>query len=329
MRPEPSAYIVGSGSSLPAREVTNEELGPRLGLTPAEIEKSSGIRARRWAGEGENTSELAAAALEEALGDAGVAPVEVDYLILGTMTPDVQIPGPAPAVQTRAGLGAIPALDIRAACCNLLYGVEIAGALIRAGRARRVALCLAEIQSRWLKLAPEDGTLSMLFGDGAAALVLSAEARPGALAVGDVLLATDGQYADELGVRAPGTRFGDRPADRWPRMNGQTIILHAARKMTAACQELLARNHLQPHDIDWLVPHQANLNLMKGLARALGMPAEALVSIVETTGNTSSASMGLALDRLRRSGRLRPGQRILMPAFAAGFTWGAGLLTVE
>jgi 3-oxoacyl-[acyl-carrier-protein] synthase-3 len=320
MQAEPSAYIVGSGSYLPVREVANAELGPRLGLSPAEIEKSSGIRARRWAGEGQTTSELAAAALEEALRDAGVARAEIDYLILGTMTPDVQIPGTAPAVQTRAGLGAIPSLDIRAACCNMLYGLEIGGALLRAGLARCVALCLGEVQSVWLNLAPENGTLSMLFGDGAAALILSAQPRPGALAVRDVLLATDGQYADELGVRAPGTR---------PRMNGQTIILHASRKMTSACQDLLARNRLRPPDVDWLVPHQANLNLMKGLARSLGVPADALVSVIETTGNTSSASMGLALDHLRRGGRLRAGQKILLAAFAAGFTWGAGLLTVE
>lgn len=329
MRAEPSAYIVGSGSNLPVREVANVELGPRLGLSPAEIEKSSGIRARRWAGEGQTTSELAAAALEEALRDAGLAPAAVDYLILGTMTPDVQIPGTAPAVQTRAGLGAIPCLDIRAACCNMLYGLEIGGALLRAGLARCVALCLGEVQSAWLNLAPEDGTLSMLFGDGAAALILSAQPRPGALAVRDVLLATDGQYTDELGVRAPGTRFGNSPGECRPRMNGQTIILHASRKMASACQELLARNRLQPSDIDWLVPHQANLNLMKGLARSLGVPADALVSVIETTGNTSSASMGLALDHLRRGGRLRAGQKILLAAFAAGFTWGAGLLTVE
>jgi 3-oxoacyl-[acyl-carrier-protein] synthase-3 len=295
-------------------------LSPRLGLSPVEIERSSGIRARRWAGEGQTTSELAAAALDVALSDAGLAPAAIDYLILGTMTPDVQIPGTAPAVQSRAGLGAIPSLDIRAACCNMLYGLEIGGALLEAGRARSVALCLGEVQSPWLNLTPAAGTLSMLFGDGAAALILSAQPRPGALALGDVLLATDGQYADDLGVRAPGS---------WPRMNGQTVILHASRKMTAACRDLLARNGLQPSDIDWLVPHQANLNLMQGLARGLGVPADSLVSIVETTGNTSSASMGLALDHLRRGGRLRAGQKILLAAFAAGFTWGAGLLTVE
>jgi 3-oxoacyl-[acyl-carrier-protein] synthase-3 len=323
------AYVVGSGSKLPARQVGNAELSPRLGLSPEQIEKSSGIRSRRWAAENETTSGLGAAALELAMRDAGVGANQVDYLILGTMTPDVQIPGTAPAVQNLLGLGAIPCLDIRAACCNALYGLQVGCALIRSGVASCVALCLAEVQSAWLNLTPEDGTLSMLFGDGAAALILSGEPRPGALKVLDVILATDGQYADDLGVRAPGARFGNGLSDRWPRMNGRTVILHASRRMTAACQELLARNQLQSSGIHWLAPHQANLNLMKGLARGLGLSAETLVSIIETTGNTSSASMGLALDHLRRSGRLQAGQRILLPAFAAGFTWGAGLLTVE
>jgi 3-oxoacyl-[acyl-carrier-protein] synthase-3 len=322
-------YVVGSGSNLPARQVGNAELGLRLGLSPEQIEKSSGICSRRWAEEGETTSGLGAAALELAMRDAGVGASQVDYLIFGTMTPDVQIPGTAPAVQNLLRLGAIPCLDIRAACCNALYGLQIGSALIGSGVASCVALCLAEVQSAWLNLTPEDGTLSMLFGDGASALILSAQPRPGALEVLDVVLATDGQYADDLGVRVPGTRFGNGPGDRWPRMNGRTIILHASRKMTAACQELLGRNRLQSSDIHWLVPHQANLNLMKGLARALGLSADSLVSIIETTGNTSSASMGLALDHLRRSGRLQAGERVLLPAFAAGFTWGAGLLTVE
>ncbi len=300
-----------------------------MGLSAGQIEKSSGIRSRRWAAENETTSELGAAALDLAIRDAGVAPNQIDYLLLGTMTPDVRIPGSAPAVQARLGLGAIPCLDVRAACCNALYALQIGSALIRSGTASCIAIVLAEVQSTWLNLAPEDGTLSMLFGDGAAALILRAEPRPGALEVSDVLLATDGQYADDLGIRAPGVRFGDSPNDRRPRMNGQTIIMHASRKMTAACQELLKRNRIEPAGVSWLVPHQANLNLMKGLQRSLGIPAEALVSIIETTGNTSSASMGLALDHLRRSGRLCAGQKILLPAFAAGFTWGAGLLTVE
>lgn len=329
MQRDPRVFVIGSGSKLPTRQVGNEELSPLLGLSAAQIEKSSGIQSRRWAAENETTSELGAAALGSAMLDAGVEPNQIDYLLVGTMTPDARIPGTAPNVQARLGLDAIPCLDIRAACCNALYALQIGAALIRSGVARCVAIVLAEVQSPWLSLTPEDGTLSMLFGDGAAALILRAEPRPGVLEISDVLLATDGQYADDLGIRAPGVRFGDSPSDRRPRMNGQTVIMHASRKMTAACQELLKRNRLEPAGVTWLVPHQANLNLMKGLQRSLGLPAEALVSVIETTGNTSSASMGLALDQLRRGGRLCTGQKILLPAFAAGFTWGAGLLTVE
>lgn len=330
-----NAFIIGTGSHVPDKIVTNEEIAEALDLSPEQIFRSSGIRRRRWAASGTTTSGMAASALTLALADAGCAPGDVDYLLMGTMTPDRYIPGSAPSVQRRAGLGEIPSLDLRAACCNMLYGLQMARALVVSGAARTVALCLAEIQSVWLDLSPASKHLSMLFGDGAAALIISSEQRPAAIEILDVAVATDGAYVDDLGIRRPGTEFGNdlttalavEGGDYKAQMNGQSVILQATRRLLAICQEVLRRNQMTINDVGWIVPHQANANLLAQLARNLRFSTERerVVSLLEDYGNTSSASMGMAIDKLRRSGRLQPGDFILLPAFAAGFTWGAGL----
>jgi 3-oxoacyl-[acyl-carrier-protein] synthase-3 len=302
-----TAYITGSGLYAPEQSISNEEIAERLGLEAEQIFKSSGIRRRRWATQGTTTSSLAAEALKLALDDAGLRAEDIDYVLFGTMTPDRFIPGSSPAVQKALGLREVPCLDIRATCCNALYGLQVARALVRSGAARRVAVCLAEIQSAFLDLSPAAGTTSMLFGDGASALVVSDEKTGGALEILDVHLATDGTYIDDLGMRCPGTEFGtarsysptEHAEDFAARMVGQSVILQASRKIVAACQTVLERNSLQAADVRWMVPHQANANLL--------------------------ASMGIALDVLRRSDRIQPGDRLLLPAFGAGFTWGAGL----
>jgi 3-oxoacyl-[acyl-carrier-protein] synthase-3 len=325
-------YINGTGSALPDRVVTNEDLAPALGMSPEQIVKSSGIRRRHWAGPETSTSKLAADALKQALEDAQVAPAEVDYLVFGTMTPDRFIPGSAPAVQQILGLGEIPCLDIREACCNALYALQLARALVMSGTAKYVAICLAEVQSRFLELTPEAGTTSMLFGDGAAAFVVSAEPKASALEISDVYLGTDGTYVDDLGIRSPGSEFGrvqssENLTDFAPRMKGQSVILNASRRLVSSCRAILERNGLQGTDIRWLVPHQANANLLAQVLKSLGLQGAegVLVSIIEDTGNTSSASMGLALDHLRRSNTIQTGDWLLLPAFGAGFMWGAGL----
>jgi 3-oxoacyl-[acyl-carrier-protein] synthase-3 len=328
------AFITGSGSYLPENVVENEDLVEKLGLDAERMFKSSGIRSRRWAGRETTTSSLAARALRRALVDAKITPSDIEYLLFGTMTPDRFIPGSASALQKAAGLREIPCLDIRAACCNALYALQLAAALVNSGAAGRVAICLAEIQSRFLDLTPESATLSMLFGDGAAALIVSAESQPNALEIVDVFLATDGSYADDLGIRCPGTEFGplnlhhavEHRADYLPRMNGQAVILQASRRMVAGCRAVLERNQLGADDVRWIVPHQANANLLAQVARGLGVTGGEIVSVLEEFGNTSSASMGIALDTLRRSGKIRAGEYLLLPAFAAGFTWGAAIL---
>ncbi len=336
-----TATIVGVGTCLPDRVVTNEELAQVLDLAPEQIFKSSGILARRWVQNGTTTSALASEALKIALDDSSLAVEDVDYLILGTMTPDRFVPGSATAVQSALKLSEIPCLDIRAACCNALYGLQIARSLVNSGAAKHVALCLAEVQSPFLNLSPQAGTLSMLFGDGSSALIVSAsdsrsENRKGlALQVIDVLLQSNGDYVDDLGIRCPGTAFGnvnthpvaDHVNDYAPLMNGQSVIVQASRRIVASCKAILERNNLTAERIRWIVPHQANANLLAQVARGLGLPSndDRVISVLAETGNTSSASMGIALDTLRRSNRIAAGDFLLLPAFAAGFTWGAAL----
>lgn len=319
---------------MPERVVTNEELAASLNLEPEWIHKASGIRSRRWAEPGTTTSSLASGALRAALDGSSLDPGSIDYLLFGTMTPDRLIPGSASAVQSQLSLKEIPCLDIRATCCNALYGLQLAKALIISGAARCVAICLAEVQSPSLQLTPEAGTLSMLFGDGASALMVSGEPNEGALEILDVELSSSGSFVDDLGVRCPGTEFGnfathpaaDQPDDYAPRMNGQSVILHASRKITSACQSVMQRNNINVEQVRWMVPHQANANLLSQIARALGFAAVGgVVSVIEQFGNTSSASMGIALDTLRRANRIEAGDYLLLPAFGAGFTWGAAL----
>lgn len=329
------AFIIGSGVQLPERVITNEEIAPTLGLEPDYIFKFSGIRRRRWVEPGVTTSSLASGALRQALDDACIRVEDVDYLIFGTMTPDRFIPGSGPSVQTALGLPEIPCLDIRATCCNALYGLQIAKALVTTGVARRVAICLAEVQSPWLDLSPQAATTSMLFGDGAAAILVSNEPQDGSIEILDIYLSANGTYTDELGIRSPGTEYGAALQDSMsknlddyrPNMNGQLVILQASRRMIAACKTVLERNGLTTADIRWIVPHQANAKLLAQVARGIRFPVDkdGLVTVLEDTGNTSSASMGIALDKLRRSTAIRPNDYLLLPAFGAGFTWGAGL----
>lgn len=328
------AFITASGTCLPERIVSNDEIAPKLGLTAEQIFDSSGIRNRRWAEPGTRTSTLATLALRRALHSASLHVDQIDFLLMGTMTPDRFIPGSAPAIQKQLGLPHIPCLDIRAACCNMIYGLEIARSLVRTHTAGNVALCFADVQSGWLDMSHASGTTSMLFGDGASAIIVSGTDSKGSLEIIDVLLRTDGSYIDDLGVRCPGTEFGNSIGGAWaqssdylPRMIGQKVLLRASRSMAAACRALLLRSGVHEHEIAWIVPHQANAHVMKQLMRALGLSRypERLISVIEEYGNTSSASMGIALDHLRKCGHIAKGDYVLLPAFGAGFTWGAAL----
>jgi len=322
-----TAYVIGTGSALPDRIVTNEELAPLVALDANSIFEKTGIRNRRWADPNTKTTDLAGRALSMAIDEAKLDKSEIEYLILGTMTPDRFIPGGATTIQTELDFEPIPCLEIRNACCNALYGLQIGASLISSGRIARLGVCFGEIQSRYLSLDSESSSISILFGDGASAMILSDSPHEGAMRVVDVLIRSNGKHSDDLGIRAPGTAFSvPESADYYPRMNGRVVIANALNCLYEVSRELLAQNGISVDDIRWIVPHQANANLSREFARKLNFPLERVVSILENLGNTSSASIGLALHELRSSRTLGSGEYILMPAFGAGFTWGAALI---
>ena len=285
-----SCYIIGAGAALPERIVANAEIGSLLGVTADWIESNSGIRERRWAAPEQATSDLAVAAVNDALRCAGVSAENVDYLIGCTMSPDYQVPGIAPLVQHKLkGCRPIPAVDLRVGCTAILYSLDLARSLIASGGAGTAVCFGAEAQSKGLDLSPRSAELSMLFGDGAGALIVSG--KPGAkresqeeredagfnLRIEDVLIASDGAFAEDLIGRAPGTGNGAQwfsseqsaGALHYGSMNGRSVILHAVRKIAEAAVEITERNRLGLDEIDLVIPHQANGNLLSALSRKL------------------------------------------------------------
>jgi 3-oxoacyl-[acyl-carrier-protein] synthase-3 len=335
-----SAYLVGFGAALPDRVVTNEWLAAHLGVEPAWIETNSGIRERRWAEAHQSTSDLAADAVRAAIDDAGSDAAQLDYLIGGTLSPDYQVPGIAPLVQHKlAGCRVIPALDVRTGCAAALYSLQLAAALIDSRAAETIACFGAEAQSKGLRFERASAELSMLFGDGAGAVIVSREPRQTgpSLKIEDVLISSDGAFAEDLIVRAPGTANGPRWFDDEQKqrglhegaMNGRTVILQAVRKLGDAARQIIGRNDVPLEAIDLVIPHQANLNLLNALGKQLEIPSDRFVVNLDRYGNTSGASVFLALEQAKSEGRLRSGMRVLILAFGAGFTWGAILGRAE
>jgi len=308
-------------------------------VSPEWIESSSGIKQRRWAGAEISASDLAAMAVADTISASGEAPERMGYLIGCTMSPDYQVPGIAPLVQSKvAGIGAVPALDIRTACCGLLYSLQLARGLVSSGAAGSVVCFGAEAQSKGLPLDHAHAEISMLFGDGAGALLVQPQpALTGvSLRIDDVMVFTDGAFALDLVVRAPGSGNGAawlgaeqlEAGMHLPRMEGKSVILHAVRKLYDAAADILTRNSLSVDDIDVVIPHQANGNLLKLLAKRMELRPERMVVNLDRFGNTGSASAFIALWDAKTEGRLTPGARVLFLTFGAGFTWGAALATV-
>lgn len=331
-----NCYLTGFGAALPERVVSNAELAPQLGVTPEWIEANSGIRTRRWVSAEQSASQLATAAVQAALQDASLAATDVDYLIGGTLSPDYQVPGIAPLVQRALpGCRLIPALDVRSGCVAALYSLQLAQGLLAASAANTIVCFGAEAQSKGLDISSRNPELSMLFGDGAGAYIVSRAPRSNGLSLRllDVLIVTDGSFAEDLCVRVPGTANGAHwfEATQAPYgfMNGRTVILQAVRKLSEVAVNVTARHHLTLDQIDVIVPHQANLNLLQTLGKRLNLPPERIVINVDRYGNTSGASVYLALEQAHRENRFTPGAYVLLLAFGAGFTWGAALCQVE
>jgi 3-oxoacyl-[acyl-carrier-protein] synthase-3 len=323
---ERHATVAGLGSILPDRIVPNEWFESFIDTSDEWIRDRTGITERRFAVEGQTTSDLATEAARRALDSAGIAPAQLDLVVCATLTGDTPIPSTAVWMQRKLGISA-PAFDINAACAGFSYGMSSATAFIESGQAETVLVAGAEILSRVMNF--EDRTTCVLFGDGAGAVVLRRSQEPGVL--GSVLGA-DGRAAEILiipgggSARPPSHESLDAKDHTIHMPNGREVFKRAVVEMANACRELLDKSGCTPEDVDLLIPHQANARIMIAVAERLKIPLERAVVDVESVGNTSAASIPVALDRAWRAGRVRIGDLILLTSFGAGLAWGANLI---
>jgi len=316
--------IAGTGSYLPEKILTNDELSKLVDTSDEWIATRTGIRQRHIAAEGETTSDLSYHAAVRALEAAGVDASEIDLIVLGTTTPDIIFPSTACLVQHRLGANGCPAFDVNAACSGFIYALSIADQFIRSGTAKTALVIGAETLTRMLDWT--DRGTCVLFGDGAGAVVLKADTEAGILSTH---LHADGGKK-ELLYNPVGVSVGFKPEEHNAgvkvMMTGNDVFKHAVKALDAVVEETLEANNLDRSQIDWLIPHQANLRIIELTARRLEMPMERVIVTVDKHGNTSSGSVPLALDEAVRSGRIERGQLVLLEAFGGGFTWGSALL---
>jgi 3-oxoacyl-[acyl-carrier-protein] synthase-3 len=317
--------IIGTGSYLPARRVTNDDLAAHLAAKGIEtsdewIYSRSGISARHFAAPEQNSSDLAVEAAKKALEMAGKSVDQVDLVIVASSTPDFHgsFPSTACIVQKKLGMANhSAAFDVQAVCSGFVYAVSVADAFIKSGAHKTVLVIGAEVFSRILNF--EDRTTCVLFGDGAGAVVLAASSEPGILAS---KLHADGNHSDILSI--PGNLAGGAVAGSgFLYMDGPAVFKLAVSVLAEVANEALAHAQMTAADIDWLIPHQANIRIMKSTGRKLGLPEDKMVVTVDQHGNTSAASIPLALDVAVRDGRVKPGDNVLMEGVGGGFTWGA------
>ena len=317
--------ITGTGSHLPPRRLSNADIAAMLaerGLETSDewIVERTGIRARHFAAEGVNASDLALPAAQAALQAAGRTADDIDLIIVATSTPDMVFPSTACILQNRLGANGGAAFDLQAVCSGFVYALTVADSMIRAGTARCALVVGAEVFSRILDF--NDRTTCVLFGDGAGAVVLEASDEPGILATE---LHADGKHVGILCV--PGTVSGGSVlGDPLLKMDGQAVFKLAVGVLDSAARAVLAKAGRTEADVDWLIPHQANIRIMQSTAKKLKLPPEKLVVTVDEHGNTSAASVPLALDAAVRSGRVQRGDTVLLEGVGGGFTWGAVLL---
>ena len=312
--------IAGTGSYLPAQVLTNHDLARRIDTSDAWIRARTGIRERRIAAPAEATSDLAEHAARAALAAAGIAPADVDLIVVATTTPDIVFPSTACILQAKLGTRGGPAFDVQAVCSGFVYALSIADRMVAGGLARNALVVGAEVYSRILDW--NDRGTCVLFGDGAGAVVLLPSQVPGILSSH---LHADGTYRNILCV--PGSLNGGEVAGSpFVRMDGPAVFKFAVNVMTQVGNEALAANGVDGSAVDWLIPHQANIRIIDATAKKLGIPPARVVVTVERHANTSAASIPLALDDAVRDGRIHPGHRLLLIGVGGGFTWGSVFL---
>jgi 3-oxoacyl-[acyl-carrier-protein] synthase-3 len=311
--------ILGTGSYLPEKVLTNFDLEKMVDTTDEWIRTRTGIERRHLAADGETTVDLAEFAARRALDAAGIAPGDVDFIAFGTTTPDLVFPNCGVLLQARLGCRNVPAFSLETACAGFMYALSIADKYVRCGEAQRALVIGAETLSRITDWS--DRSTAVLFADGAGAVVLGPSGEPGVLSTH---LHADGQYKDLLYCGSGVSRgFGPKLAIT---MSGNEVFKVAVTKLGQAVDEALAANGLDRSALDWLVPHQANIRIIQATARKLDMPMERVIVTVQEHGNTSAASVPLALDVAVRDGRIKRGELLLLEAFGGGFTWGSALV---
>lgn len=318
------ARIAGTGSYLPSKVLTNDDLAKMVDTSDEWITTRTGIKTRHIAADDETTGDLAFHAAVRAMEAAGVEASELDMIVLGTTTPDLVFPSTACLLQHRLGANGCAAFDVNAACSGFLFALGVADKFIRTGDARTVLVVGAETLTRMVDWT--ERTSCVLFGDGAGAVVLKADAETGILSTH---LHADGGKK-ELLYSPVGVSVGFKPGEKNGgvriTMAGSDVFKHAVKALDALVEETLQANNLDRHDIDWLIPHQANLRIIDATAKRLDMPMDRVIVTVDKHGNTSSGSVPLALDEAVRSGKVQRGQMLLLEAFGGGFTWGSALL---
>jgi 3-oxoacyl-[acyl-carrier-protein] synthase-3 len=318
------SLVIGCGSSLPEGVVTNDDLARTVDTSDEWIVQRTGIHERRIAAPGQLTSTLGVAAARAALADAGVPPADIDLVIVATATPDQTFPATAVTVQAELGITGGAAFDLQAVCSGFVYGLATADAFLRTGQASRVLVIGAETFSRIIDW--EDRTTCVLFADGAGAVVLEAGSGSGTNLDRGILaskLRADGRHRDKLFVDGGPSTTG---TVGHLRMQGREVFKHAVAMITDVIEDVFAQTGFGPQDVDWFVPHQANRRIIDASARKLGIAEEKVVVTVDRHGNTSAASIPLALDVAHRDGRIKRGDLVLIEAMGGGFTWGATLI---
>ncbi len=316
--------IAGTGRCLPKRVVTNAELAKTVETSDEWIRERTGIAQRYVAGEGETTLTLCEGAARQAMEAAGVGPEDVDLILVGTTTPDQIFPNMGVLLQARLGIRTqCPSFGLEAACTGFIYALSLADKFIKLGEAKRALVVGAETLSRMIDWT--DRTTCVLFGDGAGAVILEAADDAGIVSTH---LHADGQYKDLLYHPWGVSQGADKlvPGHDAVRMTGNEVFKVAVKTLGSIVDETLAANQLQKSDIDWLIPHQANIRIIEATAKKLGMPMERVVVTVAEHGNTSAASVPMALDVAVRDGRVKRGDLLLLEAFGGGFTWGSALI---
>jgi 3-oxoacyl-[acyl-carrier-protein] synthase-3 len=314
------AKILGTGSYLPANRVSNEDLAKFVDTSDEWIYTRTGIKNRHIAADDEKTSDLAVQAAKAALADAGVEASEIDLIIVATATPDMQFPATATMVQHKLGVGGCPAFDVQAVCAGFMYAISTANAYIKSGMSKKALVIGAEVFSRIMDWS--DRTTCVLFGDGAGAVVLGASDEPGII---HSKLQADGTYLDMLKVPAQMAN-GEIVGSPFLKMDGQAVFKFAVKTLAQAAEDVLHEAGMSADEVDWLVPHQANKRIIDSTAKHLGISMDRVVLTVQDHGNTSAASIPLAMDTAIKAGKIKRGQTLMLEGIGGGFAWGAVLV---